>query len=194
MAGLLTSQTSTAPNATPAPGPNATPSAPTPTKGQMDPMLAKIQQDIESKLPPNVKDAADRIIVAGLKILYSPQTHPIVQTLYDKIQKDGFQPTAIATGMVNFLGMIYKASRGKMSVAVAFPAGVVLLCYVLDDLEKTRGLKITQPLVKDIGKQMASQMKTMLTGGGAQPSASSMPQPPQPAPPMTPPANATGGA
>lgn len=132
----------------------------------MDPILEKVRQGVESKLPPQAKDDFDRIVVAGMKILYSPQTHPVVQQLYDKVQQGGFQPQAIATGMVNFLGMIYRASRGKMSVPAAYPAGIVLLTYVLDDLEKTRGLQITEPLVKEVGKIMAQQIIEMFKNGG----------------------------
>jgi hypothetical protein len=146
----------------------------------MDPILEKVKQGVESKLPPQAKDAFDRIVVAGMKILFTPSTHAVVQTLYQKVRQGGFQPQAIATGMVNFLGMIYKASQGKMSVSVAYPAGVVLLCYVLDDLEKTQGLTVTEPLVKEVGKIMAQQIMTMLKSGGQPAQPGTQPTPPQP--------------
>jgi hypothetical protein len=143
--------------ARPTPSPSAPPQAtpPVATKGTMNPVLMKVRQRVESKLPPQLQDGVQRIVVAGMKILYDRSTQSAVQKIYDAIAKGGFQPQAIATGMVNLLGMIAQGSKGKMPVHAAYPAGVILLTYVLDDLAQTRGLTITDQLVKDIGKHMA---------------------------------------
>lgn len=160
--------------------------ATSPPKGSMDPILDKVKQGVESQLPPELKAGFEQIVKAGMKLLYADTTHPAVQKVYDKVAQGGFQPTEIATKMVNFLGILALASRGKIAFQAAYPAAVVLLCYVLDDLEKTRGLKVTEPLVKDIGKQMAQIILNGLKGQGGAPA--------QPPTPPTTPQPAMGGA
>jgi hypothetical protein len=186
MPGLLTQPAPTPSDPASAPTPDTAASAPTAplTKGQMDPILMKVRAGVESKLPPELKDSVERIVVAGLKLLYDPSTHPQVQRIYDAIAQGGFQPTAIATGMVNLLGMIQKSSGGKMSVPAAYPAGVILLTYILDDLEKMKGLKVSDQLVKDIGKQMMQMFVKAFginQGGPSTPTAPPPSQPTQPA-------------
>ena len=163
-----------------------------------DPQLETMKDKVETKLPPALKEPVERTVLAGMKLLYSPDTHQkLVQPVYDALQKNGFQPEQIANGMVNFLGTLYKASNKGMKVEAAFPAGMILLAYVLDDLEQTKGLKVTPDMLKQIGTAMA---KGFVKGFGlqnadAQPGApnpaSSEPQglagtvPPQPTPPPT---------
>lgn len=147
-----------------------------------DPLLVKTKDAVETKLPEPLKDPVERIVVAGMKLLYSQQTHQsLVQPVYAKIKEGGFQPDAIANGMVNLLAILYKASKGGMKIEAAYPAGIILLCYVLDDLEQLYGFKPTQDLVKQIGTTMARQAAKAfgLIKGAAQPGAPS-PTPSEP--------------
>jgi hypothetical protein len=147
MPGLIDSAPKTVPKTVPESAP--------PVKGALDPILEKIKQKLEASLPPALKEGVERIVVAALKILYSPQTHPAVQQVYEKIAAGQFQPTAIATGLVNLLGMVYQGSKGKMAVPAAYPAGIIILMYVLDDLKRMKGLTVTNALVSETAKLMA---------------------------------------
>lgn len=112
-----------------------------------DPILAKIKRDVEAKLPPTLKDGYDRIIVAGLKIMFSPETHAMaLRALQEAIQRRDIS-SGVALSTVTLIGMVYKASQGKMSIAAAFPAAIVLMCYVFEFLEGAQKITITPPLV-----------------------------------------------
>jgi hypothetical protein len=187
MPGLLAQ-----PSAAPAPTtPVATPATSTapPGKGQMDPILRKFQTDVEAKVSPDLKQGVKQIVAAGMKILYSPGTHPMVQQVYDKLAADKFQPQAIATGMVNLIGMVQQSSKGQMQVEAAYPAAVVVLCYVLDDLKTMKGMTITEPVVKQTAVIMARLFLKAFGMDQDEPSAT--PESPSPSTqPMQPPAPA----
>lgn len=126
-------------------------------RGPKNAILAKIAKTIESGLHPALKEPVERIVLAGMKLLYDEKTHErIVKPIYRALQQNNFQPNLIANGMVNFLGTLFKASRGAMKIEAAYPAGIILLTYVLDDLEQSYGLTVTKEMVKAIGSEMVA--------------------------------------
>ena len=122
--------------------------------GLSEPLLVKFKQAIEKGLPEDIREAAERTVVAGMKLLYSDQTHQAVQKIYGQLQAGGFKAEEIANGMVNLLGLLYRASKGNMPLEGAYPAGAILLCYVLDDLKQQFQLKITPELIKNVANAM----------------------------------------
>lgn len=121
-----------------------------------DPQLTAMKDKVETKLPPALKEPVERIVQAGMKLLYSPETHQkLVQPVYEALKTNGFQPAQIANGMVNLMGTLYKASNKAMKVEATFPAAMILLAYVLDDLEQTKGLTVTPEMLKQISTAMA---------------------------------------
>lgn len=129
-------------------------------------LLEATKNKVETVLPEELKGPVESAVKAGMKLLYSPQTHDkIIQPIYTAMQSRGFQPQEIATSILNLIATIGKASQGRMAVEAAFPAGVILLCYVLDDLEQMKGLTVTKEMLKAIGSAMtkgfaASAQKT----------------------------------
>lgn len=130
-------------------------------------LLIRMKDSVEQKLPDQLKEPVERIVLAGMKLLYSPETHQqIIQPIYEAVKGNGFKPEQIGTGMLNLLSTISQAAQGKMPVEAAFPAGVILLCYVLDDLERTKGLTITQDLLTKIGSTMVRKFGEAFKVGG----------------------------
>jgi hypothetical protein len=109
-------------------------------------------------------------VVSGMKILYSPQTHQTVSKIYDHLAQSQFQPNEIANGMVSLMLLIMQGSKGNASLVALYPAGIVLLTYVLDDLEKTHGLRVTSQLVQQVEPLMRQKfMKLRVQQEGAPP-------------------------
>jgi hypothetical protein len=120
-----------------------------------DPLLIQAKDAVETKLPDALKEPVAKIVIAGMKILYSPKSHQeIVSQVYDGIAKNGFQPQHFAISIVNLVGLVYKASKGAMPVAAGYPACVILLCYLMDDLEQLKGFKPTADMLKQTGSVM----------------------------------------
>jgi len=169
---------------------NAVPQAA--AKGPDSADLQASRKALESALPAALKDPVNRVVTAGMKLLYSTgPTQQKVQATYDAVAKGGFQPQQIANGMVNLLGMIVMGSKGKAPLEAIYPAGVILLTYVMEDLQKTRGLKVTDELVKTTGMLMKQAFVKAFGGQqqapGAQPGMPPQGMPPAGASPMMPP-------
>jgi len=133
--------------------------------------LPASRKALESKLPGQLKDPVNRVVTAGMKILYDPAQHARIAQIYDTVAKSGFTPQKIANGMVNLLGFVVTASKGKAPFEAIYPAGVILLTYVLEDLQKTKGLQVTDELVKTVGSLMRTAFVKAFSGNGAQPAA-----------------------
>lgn len=141
-----------------------------------NPALEKVKSDIESKLPPALKNGYTSIVTAGLNLLFSDSTHNYVRQVLQKIQQDGNKPEQIATAMVNAMGMIMKTSQGKMQIEAAFPALVTLTADVMEYAEKTMGMPVTPQLIKAVGALLHQKFMQAFGGmGNAQPPASPQP-------------------
>lgn len=154
---------------------NATP---TPNASPKTSDVAASRKALEARLPDALKDPVNRVVTAGMKILYSPESRATIMQIYQQIVQGGFQPQQIANGMTHLMSMIVAGSRGKAPMPALYPAAVILLTYVLEDLQK-KGLQVTDDLVKTVGSMMAQKLKQTFGGGGS---------PTPPAPGATPPA------
>lgn len=157
-----------------------------------DPLLVQVKRDVEAQVPKDLKDAYDRVIVAGLKLMYSDQTHRYLDEYLEKT-KDAKNPAQmIAHGLMKLLQILFKESQGKLSVEAAFPAITVLMCYALEDLEQRYQMDVTDKLIADttravtagyfhlfdIPKRMQGQPGQAQPGQA--PAAPAIPQPLQP--------------
>jgi hypothetical protein len=109
-----------------------------------DPMLKKIRDGVESSVPAELKDDYLKIVVAGMKLMYSEQTNKMSLMALTRAAGKVGPYRATALGVVALLGIIYRESKGKMSTPAAFPAAIVLLCYALEFLERTANLEVNE--------------------------------------------------
>jgi len=101
-----------------------------------DPILDQMIQQIEAQLPPGKKADYQAIVVSGMKMLFHDTTHKYLQKAVAQGQVN--PPTAVK-GVVSMLAVIYQHSNQRMSIPMAVPAGITLLCHILDYAEKASG-------------------------------------------------------
>jgi hypothetical protein len=80
--------------------------------------------DIAQFIPPEMKDAVDRIVAAGVKVIFNPATREQVME-----QVNSREPVAkkMATSVVGLLLTLDKKSKGGLPMAAIFPAALELL-------------------------------------------------------------------
>jgi hypothetical protein len=117
-----------------------------------DPMLKKIRDEVEKSVPAELKDGYLRIVVAGMKLIFSEQTNKMALNALTRAAAKVGPYRATALGVVTLIGIIYRESKGKMSIPAAFPASIVLLCYALEFLEKTTNLQVNEQNVAQMTK------------------------------------------
>lgn len=123
-----------------------------------DPILKQIEQGIEDKIPPEMKDAYLRIVVAGMQIMFSKETS---QLLDKTLEMPGDPVSNISQGVAKLLVLVYNESKKSpdqegMDVRMAVPAAIALGCQALDYAEHTKGLKMTPEMAAQMTKETMS--------------------------------------
>lgn len=117
-----------------------------------NPLLKQATEQIEAAVPEQFKEAFTAILVDGLKLMFSPQTHRTMQQHLSKITSPEQVAPVVAEGISSAILTII--DRGKIppepehpfyaaSVAVA----QVLACHALEYIEQKRGIQITPDLL-----------------------------------------------
>jgi hypothetical protein len=150
-----------------------------------NPTLQKIEEGVQAKVPQPMQAAYQKIVLAGMKIMFSAQTHPF---MVQQLSQKGDVVDHVAQYVAGLLGVMYKQSKGTMPIKAAIPAATALMCEALDFLDKSGKLKITDQVVAQCTKGVAAyvlqkfgvtpqRLAQMKAGQGA---------PAQSAPPATP--------
>lgn len=125
-----------------------------------DPLLDAMVDQMEEALPASQKRAYQAIVVAGMKVMFSKETSGLLDQVLEKGGEN--MPQAIVKGVLQLLATIYKQSGQKMSVGMAIPAGITLMCYALDYAKKTRGMSISKPMLAEMIKLLTQDGLKML--------------------------------
>lgn len=128
-----------------------------------NPLLVKTEAEICAKVPPEQSSAFERIVLAGMKILDSDQTHQMVVSQL-KQQAD---PSDIAgAGVAKLMGILINQSNGSMlSKAVVrstMLAASVLLCEAMDRLEGLGRVQVTPDTLAAAQHSLSSSLMQLL--------------------------------
>ena len=106
-------------------------------------------ESIQSKLhlqPPQVPQL-QRIVVAGMKVMFDPKTHKM---MLEELHKPGELSMRLGQSIAGLMGILLKESNNSLPPQLIIPAGVVLLAHAADFVAKT-GTDISD---KDVGDAM----------------------------------------
>lgn len=128
------------------------------TTSIQNPILKQIKAGIEAKIPAEMKRDFLASVTAGLKLMYSDQTHSYMQEFVRTVKVKGNDPQVIAHGIVKLASIIQNESKRREMIPAIFPAALVLMCYALEDLEKANGVRFSKEQVADITKRVTFQL------------------------------------
>lgn len=97
-------------------------------------LIEQAKAKIEQSVKPDQKEAYDRIVLAGMKVMFDDggPRQQLLQGLEDAPDK----MTAAAEGIVGLLGLLFQKSRNTMPVVPMIMAGITLLYEGLEFMEK----------------------------------------------------------
>lgn len=126
-------------------------------------MIIKAEAAIDAKVPPKDKAAYDKIVLAGMKVIFSKDTHgPLMQGL-----KESQEPIKTAVeGVIGLLGILFKESRNTMPVGPMILAGQSLMMEVLDFMEQGGMIEVTPDV---LGEATQLYIETLLPKIGMSP-------------------------
>ena len=90
-----------------------------------------IKQNI--KLPADLQEAYDRVVIAGQKIMFDEKTNKLV---LDAIKGEGSLGIRLGKGIATLMLLLYRESQQTMPPSLIVPAGVCLLGEASDFIRK----------------------------------------------------------
>ena len=143
---------------------------------------------VEKSVPPELMESFERVVLAGKKVMYSPQME---DTIKEELAGDGPIEKKLAFAVAGLIAMLDKQAKPKLPVKVIVPAAIELL-YDAADFIKSTGLApeitpeqlktATQGLVMLVLKMYGSndeQIRQAMSGKMQAPEATA-PEPAQP--------------
>lgn len=115
------------------------------------------------KMPPELQEAYERVVIAGMKIMFSKETHRI---MLKEMQRPGSVAERLGTGIAGLMLLMVKESNNTLPPPVIIPAGMELLMQAVDFLRQTNMEKITN---KDIGDAIEVMISVILQKFGVAP-------------------------
>lgn len=104
----------------PAPGPEAAPAA----DASAQPGGEFQRPDIKALVPPEQADAVQRIVAAGMKLMYAPEMREELQA---EVGREGPPAQKMAQGVVGLMLTMDKQAQGGLPNGAIFPAALELL-------------------------------------------------------------------
>jgi hypothetical protein len=120
-------------------------------------------QEIEDKiqLPPEMQEAYMRVVAAGMKVLFSKETHPMI---LEQLDAPGDNATKLGQGIARVVVFLFNQSNGTMPQDVIVPAAMILLIKVADFVNQSGKGDISD---EEIGKAMEVLIDSLFEGFGA---------------------------
>jgi hypothetical protein len=122
-----------------------------------------ISDKISKDIPSNYQEAFARVIKAGMKVMFSEETH---QFMIKELQKEGELSERIGEAVAGLMLLLYMQSNKTMPQEVIIPAGIYLLGQGAQFLEEVTGEEITPDIT---GAAMQVMIDTLLTKFGIDP-------------------------
>ena len=113
-----------------------------------------IKQNIQ--MPPELQEAYERVVIAGMKVMFSKNTH---QMMLQQLQQGGTMGEKLGKGVAGLLLLLFKQSNATMPPQVIIPAGVELVGQAADFLKQSGMAEVTN---EDIGEGVQIMITTVL--------------------------------
>lgn len=136
---------------------------PAPNPEIMSPVVSAHMDELEAMtqmMDGQLGDAYDRVLTAGMKMMYSPQSAEVMQKL---IMDDNVPlPNKLGEGVANLLVMMDNQGNGTIPKEVLAPVGIALLFEATDYLFEL-GIEATE---EDLGNAIELMITGLFTGFG----------------------------
>lgn len=126
-----------------------------PPEGRDDLSVEQVSQQI--KMPPQLQEAYERVVLAGMKLLFDKNTNQLAIKQYQSIE--GGVADRLGKSIAGLLATLFRQSNQTMPPQVIIPAGVELLMQAADFIRKTKLEPINN---KDIGDAMDVMVTSVL--------------------------------
>lgn len=117
-----------------------------------------VQNNIQ--LPPEMQDAYARVVAAGMKVLFSKQTH---DAMLQQLSAPGDTATKLGQGIAKVIVFLFNESNGTMPQDVIVPAAMILLLKAADFVNQSGKGQVSD---EEIGRAMEVLIDSLFEGFG----------------------------
>lgn len=124
-----------------------------------NPMLEQAEQGIQSKVPQNLQSGLEKVVHAGLTIMYSPNA---AQSRNQQIAASKDPANEAAQGSARLISNLYQQSGKKLPVPLIVPAAMIFAFEYLDLVAKAGKAQITPELIDQTTQAVADAILPMM--------------------------------
>jgi hypothetical protein len=110
--------------------------------------------DVSQFVPADVKDVVDRVVAAGMKVMYSPAMR---STVMEQVQRDDPVAQKLAECAAGLMLTLDQRSKGGIPMAALFPAALTLLGEMAEALVAAK-----QPVTQDDFNEAAMRLCVLM--------------------------------
>lgn len=114
-----------------------------------DPLLQQAQQQAEASVPKQYRRGYDAIMAAGLKLMFSEKTFPMMQQYMAAIKSPQEIPKMVAHGITKVMSILMNTAKDKFPLEASGAAAVVLMTHALEYLEQIKKIQITADILSE---------------------------------------------
>ena len=125
-----------------------------PTAQRENPLLTKIAQDAEAKVPPKLKEEFLSIMVAGGKLMWSQDLASERQAFDQALQQHGNVPEVVAHAVVKIASIIQNESQAKEPLASMGLAAQIFMAHTLQYVEGKHKITVTKEVIGETAQMV----------------------------------------
>ena len=125
--------------------------------------LTKKSVEENIKMPPELQEAYERVVIAGMKVMFSKESHKV---MLKELQREGPMDQRLGKGIAGLMLLLVKESNNTIPPEVIIPAGMKLMMEAVDFMRET---DLGQPTNAEIGGGMQIMISTILEKFGIAP-------------------------
>jgi hypothetical protein len=154
-AGLIAEAQQPAPPAEPEEEPGAEPEME--EGGDAGGVLTQAKQQVEAHVPPQYKSAVERLVLAGMKVMFDENSHEIAMQSLQDIEGDA--PEAkIAVGIAALMSQLTSRVKGQLPQPAIVPAAFILLIEALEFFEESGQIEATPDLLSSATQDLSGYL------------------------------------
>jgi hypothetical protein len=123
-----------------------------------NPLLVKTEEAIRAKLKPDQVKHFEKIVVAGLRVMDSEQTHQLIAS---QLKAQGDPAEIAGAAVAKLLGILINQSKGTMPMQAGIPAATVLLLEALDRMEALGKIEVSNETLEAAMHSLSSALLQM---------------------------------
>jgi hypothetical protein len=117
------------------------------------------RQALEARIPPQLQSAVERLVLAGTKVMFSPQTHELALS---QIQDAKDPARGAATGVAALMSQLVSRTKGALPQPAIPPAANILLMEALAFMDESGQVDLTADMIASATEDLTAYLMQKL--------------------------------